>query len=356
MARMGLKKPPARHSLRPKPYTSNPPSVAPRLLVVSTASPVAVAPSPSVPHMPAEAPNSAHAHEPATVPGGDTDHDDHAYLHHAYLHVEHVEGLSRSFFSRAPEHASFDVWDDSTALPMPHSSRRAMHATLLILGISALLVGGFLIYQKVIMPVPAELGAGATMPPVFPMPAEPTANTALRSPAVFAAPHAAAVPDVAAPSQVPVAAQAAPVEVAPVPDTEPSAAAPSALPEAPVVGAVVGAEPAYASLLAAAEALRGRGRRAELSAAYEQILTVYPDATDVLRKLAYLHLDTRNNARAHELAVRATTLEPTNAEGWIVLGAAREGLGDRPGARDAYRRCAALGEGEFSNECRRLVR
>ena len=356
MTRLGLKKPPARYSLRPKPHPSAPPSAPPRLSVVSAAppvtesleqapraaapAPVAAAPSPAT----GNAPESVHAHEPATAPGSDTDHDDHAYLH--------VEGLSRSFFSRAPAHTSFDVWDDSTALPMPHSSRRAMHATLLILGVSALLVGGFLIHQKLIMPVPAELGAGATMPSVFPIPVEPTARAAPPSPAVLAAPRAAVAPDVVAPSRVAAAAQAAPVEVAPVHDAQLSAVAPSASAEAPRGGT----ESAYAPLLAAAEALRGRGRRAEVRAAYEQILTVYPDAPDVLRKLAYLHLDSGDNARAQELAIRATTLVPTNAEGWIVLGAAREGLGDRPGAREAYRKCATLDDGEFSAECRRLIR
>ena len=59
---------------------------------------------------------------------------------------------------------------------------------------------------------------------------------------------------------------------------------------------------------------------------------------------------------AKQFGARAVEVDPTNAEGWIVLGAALESLRDRAGARDAYTKCAELGTGPYAHECKRLAR
>ena len=91
-------------------------------------------------------------------------------------------------------------------------------------------------------------------------------------------------------------------------------------------------------------------------AAYEEALAANPNSSEVLGKLAFHHLNRGNNAEAAELANRAITADSTNAEGWIVLGAARHALRDREGAREAYRKCAELGTGAYVQECRRMLR
>ena len=48
--------------------------------------------------------------------------------------------------------------------------------------------------------------------------------------------------------------------------------------------------------------------------------------------------------------------DPKNSEGWIVLGASRGALGDMPGAREAYSRCASDASGKYVAECKRMLR
>jgi cytochrome c-type biogenesis protein CcmH/NrfG len=50
------------------------------------------------------------------------------------------------------------------------------------------------------------------------------------------------------------------------------------------------------------------------------------------------------------------TVSPDSSEGWIVLGAAKQALGDPHAAREAYRRCAEVGTGVYVEECRRMAR
>jgi Flp pilus assembly protein TadD len=109
-------------------------------------------------------------------------------------------------------------------------------------------------------------------------------------------------------------------------------------------------------MLTSANALYQSGKRREALAAYQAVLAHDPNASDALSKIAYIYLDKGDNARARRFSARAVELDPNSSEGWIVLGAALEGLGDRPGARNAYRTCASLGSDIYASECRRLGR
>jgi Tfp pilus assembly protein PilF len=77
--------------------------------------------------------------------------------------------------------------------------------------------------------------------------------------------------------------------------------------------------------------------------------------SSVSSRLAFGYLNRGKNPEAATFAARAVEADPSNSEGWIVLGAARQSLGDRKGANDAYRKCAELGRGEYVPECKKML-
>lgn len=138
------------------------------------------------------------------------------------------------------------------------------------------------------------------------------------------------------------------------PDTEPVEGDPTAE-AAPIAGAVENAA-AFEDAMKRGRALERKGNTKGAIEAYEEALTFDPNSSETLGKLAFHRLNRGKNAEAMEFANRAVTADPTNSEGWIVLGAARHALRDREGAREAYRSCAELGTGEYVRECRRMMR
>src|SRR5262249_12120657 len=146
----------------------------------------------------------------------------------------------------------------------------------------------------------------------------------------------------------PVAAAAPAVAVA---EKATATAAPTAPP-----ATTTASDPQTSELLASANALYDRGQRRAALAAYQQVIARAPNTAEALSKIAFIYLDTRDNEHARSYAARAVEVDPKSSEGWIVLGAANEGLGDRVAARTAYRTCAALGTGPYALECRRLGR
>jgi Flp pilus assembly protein TadD len=105
-----------------------------------------------------------------------------------------------------------------------------------------------------------------------------------------------------------------------------------------------------------ARKLEEQGKVKQALALYEQAAALVPTNSVVLSRLAFGYLNRSRNAAAAEYATRAVVADAGNSEGWIELGAAREQLGDRKAAREAYRQCVALGRGEYVAECRRMVR
>lgn len=75
-----------------------------------------------------------------------------------------------------------------------------------------------------------------------------------------------------------------------------------------------------------------------------------------LRKQALRALDRGQDSTAEQLARQALATEPTQAEAWLVLGAALDSQGHHGDAQNAYVSCVKQGVGSEVAECRRLVR
>lgn len=81
------------------------------------------------------------------------------------------------------------------------------------------------------------------------------------------------------------------------------------------------------------------------------------------RKSAKEERDTAQRALEHghakdavEAASRATALEPTDAAGWLLLGAAQQELGHAKESRAAFMSCVRLGKRGSVRECRAMLR
>jgi Flp pilus assembly protein TadD len=176
--------------------------------------------------------------------------------------------------------------------------------------------------------------------PVEPAPSQPPPAAALAAP-----PEPAAAP-VAAPRQPDPPAAALEPTVAAAPPTTASPQATPAVPDAP----------AAKEILAQGQKLEAQGKVKQALSLYEAAAEQMPTDSNVLSRLAFGYLNRGRNSDAASFAARAVQADPTNSEGWIVLGAARDQLGDRKGARDAYRKCADQGRGSYTTECRNMVR
>ena len=85
-------------------------------------------------------------------------------------------------------------------------------------------------------------------------------------------------------------------------------------------------------------------------------LTGVAPPPEALADLAFILLNRSQNREAAELAERASVADPTNSKAWITLGAARQALGDAPGARTAYQSCVDVGTGRYVGDCRMMLR
>lgn len=121
----------------------------------------------------------------------------------------------------------------------------------------------------------------------------------------------------------------------------------------PSIYPATGALDTYEAQLALARKLK-RGSRAV--AAYRRAIELDPQSSPALAELARLMLARQNTREAAELAERATAIDPSNALGWVTLGAARQMRGDRQGAHQAYQTCVKLGRGGYVGECRAMLR
>jgi DNA-binding response OmpR family regulator len=260
---------------------------------------------------------------------------------------EHHDDDARSFFASAPPKSiapSGEPWAEFDHEPAhPPTHRGAMLWTAGIAGAGLFLIGAFLLYHKVLMPTPEELGAPAPLALPTPdmvkvTPSESAPEPAAPEPAAPAALEPAA-PELAAPE--PAAAEPELAAAAPSPVAEPSAR---------------GAMPAQdaAALMAEARKLGFYKSRAE--ELLLQAAQLAPGSSEPLSGLALLYLNQGKNAQAKQRAEQAIALDAQNDEAWIVLGAAEGAVGRNKAARDAYTRCAALPTGKHVAECKRLVR
>ena len=140
----------------------------------------------------------------------------------------------------------------------------------------------------------------------------------------------------------------------PEPATVPAhAPATDPLPDPNAINPKTGVADTYEAHLALGRRLK-RGSRAV--AAYRRAIELNPEGDEALAELGRLMLGRQRTREASNLAQRATAIDPTNALGWITLGAARQMRGDRDGARQAYQSCARLGSGPYVKECRAMLR
>lgn len=260
-------------------------------------------------------------------------------------HDEHPE--VRKFFSQPPAHGvAREPDDDLYSYEHEHEpepghalrARRGMYVTLAIALAGAALIGGFLVYHKLLMPTPEELVGGEVALPTPDM---------LRNAPPIPDPRRDDVAPQPGPAAPEPAAQA-PVAQAPTPElslAEPPQPAPADAAPVPT--------PEYVEALSEARAA-GFKRSAEQS--YLKAIEIDPRGSDALGGLAMFYLNQGKNEAARGRAAEAVAADPNNSEGWIVLAASLSALGDEAGARKAYQECAALAEGKYVGECKRMLR
>lgn len=209
---------------------------------------------------------------------------------------------------------------------------RAMRVTIGMTAFALVTLSGFLLYHKVLMPTPVELGQGA---PVLTLPelAEPVVEPPPRV-ALAAVPAHPRDTDTELISAGPSGAQAVDGETRAEPVQDPAMAI-----ELPASNALAKAEPV------APAAKRTRPRRRAGAGGRPRTR---------LAREAFASLNRGEFNRAEQLAARATVAHPSDADGWMVLAAARDAMGDLAGAQRAYRMCSARVTGHGAQNCQRL--
>jgi len=257
---------------------------------------------------------------------------------HTNLHHEDA------FFSTAPAAADHD--EDIFELPMSRAPRRAVTGVVVMLTASAVLTAAFVAYYE-----SSKSASKTTQTQVV--------DTSSDSPAEKPVDEATAQPQapVDEPSPTPSAAAAdeIPSKDFAANEVVEAEVEPTDVPE--VDQARTSAEQsAYDGLVATGVAKQRKGKRKEALAAYEAALALAPGASEVLGKIALMHLESNQMKPAQEYAEKAVAADANNAEGWIVLGAAKQTRGDAKGAREAYQQCANLPDPRYATECRRMAR
>ena len=109
----------------------------------------------------------------------------------------------------------------------------------------------------------------------------------------------------------------------------------------------------YEGLLAKAKDTRASWARETL---YVEAVEANPQGAEALSGLAFMLLNRGVNNDAASYALRAVKIDPTDSRAWVTLGAARQQLRDREGAKEAYRSCVEFGQGKFVADCRSMIR
>jgi hypothetical protein len=228
-------------------------------------------------------------------------------------------------------------WSSASTLPPPHWRKR----WVVIAAASATLLAVIVFYIAHSNEPRDSVRADSAPPAVSPAPTATRAQPEPASPPATAdeAPQAAAAPDQVAEPPLPIPQLPQPVVVN---EQKPQ----------PSAAAVADAN----AMLARAQKLEEQGKQKQALSLFEEAAAQMPTNSQVLSRLAFGYLNRGRNANAATFATRAVEAEPSNSEGWIVLGVARYQMGDRKGAMAAYRKCAELGRGAYVAECRRMVR
>lgn len=231
------------------------------------------------------------------------------------------DALAERFFSGESIYPCEIDLEPQPSAPKPN---RAMRATLLMLAVSGVTLLAFLAYMKLIMPVPAELGADAVLPLV---PASSTANVTAADTSRTDSQHAVLPPTAAGTSE-----QTTPPTAAVAANTE---ATPASEPE----HATTTTEPTWLAEPAVVTRKAHPARRS-------------PD----LVARAYARLGRGEPEKALLLAREATERTPQRGDAWIALASAYTALRDPVSARAAFRICTQRASDAFALHCRSLAR
>ncbi|GAB5542447.1 MAG: hypothetical protein SangKO_022070 [Sandaracinaceae bacterium] len=260
---------------------------------------------------------------------------------------EHAAVAEDFFRSEQKEHqVEHETWDDlqKSELPISPGMKKAKYATFAILAAGFVLIGGYVVYQNVIMPQPVQLSGGAPpeLPDTFGDEAETTPDEPEQAPEVE---EAVAAPVEEAEGE---AVDGEAVEGEAVAEGEEAAL------EGEAEAAVEGEEAAEGEAVAAVEEPAAEEPAAEEPAAEEPAASP-ADARRIARQ-ALSALNRRRNEEAAQLAQQALAADSTIALGWLVLGAARQEMRDAAGAREAYQNCVDQGQGREVGDCRAMLR
>ncbi len=291
------------------------------------------------PRMSAPASQTANATSDAGARDGAArdSHEDHAAVQHFFSQPTPHHGRDDADLDHEHDH------DHDHG----HGSKRGMHVTAAIALIGGLLIGGFLVYHKLLMPTPEEI---APAPVALPTPDMLRGAPVIEPPSSVAPTPQEVAPEPKLEAPLPSEPEPPPAEPAPAAQAaaNPEPAATPSAAEAPAVPMPEG----YVRELAAA---RTAGFKKNAEQFYLRALAIAPDGAEALSGLAMYYLNQGKNQKAKERAEEAVKADPKSSEGWIVLGASLAALGDGAGARKAYQECAQF-EGKYMGECKRMLR
>jgi DNA-binding response OmpR family regulator/Flp pilus assembly protein TadD len=243
--------------------------------------------------------------------------------------------------SKPETHAPNDDWRSPTLRPTVRRKPIGLYSALALTA----LVLAFLVVRSASGPAGAHPA----------VPAQTTGKGPVAAPSE---------PQPSAAEPQPSAAPNEPTEAPTEPEQNPALAATDAPASGPDHPAAV-AEPAAngvgdaldaAAVLENAKHLDDQGKVKQALAVYEEAAQRLPLNSTVIGRLAFAYLNRGRDADAVAYAEKAIELDPTNSEGWIVLGAGKHQLGDRKAAKEAYRKCTEQGHGPYVAECRRMIR
>ena len=238
----------------------------------------------------------------------------------------HVDALAERFFSQDSLYPmELDLEDESVRTT--RVSARAMHATLVMLAVSLVTLGAFLVYMRLIMPVPEQLGVGGDV--VLPAPdnPQPTPTSAVNS-------------------------RVEPSE----PANQPSAPA-ATPPDEPSAQRAIDASTQTLVTTAGDAALPMPTDNDVQRIAVGTVARSHPVAApknDLVRR-AYLSLNHGDAMQALTLARKAVIEAPKRADAWIALGSAYDAMHDLKSARQAFQSCLELASGPYLAHCRALA-
>jgi CheY-like chemotaxis protein len=221
------------------------------------------------------------------------------------------------------------------------ASRRGVLLFVATLAVAAacgvvLMLGGKRHREPTVVQQPAAVQPAEPAPVVTPL--APT-GTAV-APTAAAPTGAAAAPTGAAAE--PTGAAAAPANSAPAPSGEPAVAAPN--------------PGEYQKLLAEGRALYNKGQARRAIPLLEKAVLLKPDGDAALVLLANCHLDRGAMDKAIGFAQLAVNANPSNADGFLVIGAVQQQVGKNAEARVAYEKYLKLApRGEFAGEVRTIL-